>query len=145
MGQPPPPLQSLHTNNPLHSATLVTPFLPQGFHPNSKCPLNLLCWKHAHQSLKIYRNCNSTSTTKSLMPQAYEVHSASHCHLILCSKSENCLVDSQNIKTHDPSKKLNHQLFGPFLIKSDLMISTQSVPHSLMPSFQSSMLHCSTH
>src|SRR5882724_13317992 len=77
------PLAEFAYNNTLHSVTTVTlSLLTRVFIPNSKCPLNLLCWKLLTKLLQISRNCISTSVTKFHALKQYNVHSASRCLLI---------------------------------------------------------------
>src|SRR5882724_4132223 len=68
LGQPPSPGQVCIQQH-LALCNHGHPFLAnKGFHPNLKCPSNLLCQTLLTKLLQISKNCICTSMTRSLMP-----------------------------------------------------------------------------
>jgi len=118
LGQPPPPgqvcvQQYLALGDHGHPFL----FLTRVFIPKSKCPSKLLCWMMLTKLQQISRNCISTSTTKSPMPQAIQ----GPLSLLMppdssISSQRYCLARLMEHQNDVPLKKLDHLFLGPFLI-----------------------------
>src|SRR5882672_8323117 len=113
------PLAEFAYNNTSHSATMVTPFFTnKGFHPKLKVSLASVVLDAAHSvasdlnELHQYLHDQIAHALKQ-----YEVHSAPHRLPILSFQvGDTVWLDSRNIKTTCPSKKLDHRFLGPFPI-----------------------------
>src|SRR5882724_1379430 len=113
------PLAEFAYNNMLHSATMVTPFFAnKGFHPKLEVSIEPVVSEAAHQvvtdlkELHLYLCDQIRHTLKQ-----YEVHSASrHLPIPPFKVGDTVWLDSRNIRTTCPSKKLDHRFLGPFLI-----------------------------
>jgi len=113
------PLAEFTYNNTSHSATMVTPFFAnKGFHPKLEVSLEPVVSDTAHQvatdlkELDLYLHNQISRALKQ-----YEVHSTSRHLLIPPFKVRDTVwIDSWNIRTTCPSKKLNHHFLGLFLI-----------------------------
>jgi len=113
------PLAEFACNNTLHSATMVTPFFTnKGFHPKLEVSLEPVVLDTAHQvaadlkELHLYLRDQVSHALKQ-----YEVHSTSqHLPIPPFKVRDTVWLDSWNIRTTRPSKKLDHCFLGPFLI-----------------------------
>ena len=113
------PLAEFMYNNTLHSATMVTPFFAnKGFHPKLEVSLEPVVSEAAHQvatdlnELHLYLHDQISRAVKQ-----YEVHSASRRLPIPPFKVRDTVwLDSWNIRTTRPSKKLDHCFIRPFQI-----------------------------
>jgi len=113
------PLAEFAYNNTSHSVTMVTPFFEiKGFHPKLKVSLEPVVSEAAHQvatdlkELHLYLRDQVACALKQ-----YEVHSVFRRLLIPPFKvGDTVWIDSRNIRTTRPSKKLDHCFLGPFLI-----------------------------
>ena len=119
------PLAKFAYNNTLLSVTMVTPFFANnGFHPKLKVSLEPVVSVAAHQvatdlkELHLYL-CNQIARTL----KQYEVHSTSQCLLIpLFKVGDTVWLDTWNIRTTFPSKKLDHRFLGPFPIIEKVLL-----------------------
>src|SRR5467141_2565681 len=113
------PLAEFAYNNTSHSATMVTPFFAnKGFHPKLEVSLESFVSDAAHSiasDLKEPHQYLHDQITHVL--KQYKVHSAS-CRLPILpfQVGDTMWLDSRNIKTMRPSKKLDHRFLGPFPI-----------------------------
>src|SRR5882724_8479920 len=106
-------------NNTSHSATMVTPFFAnKGFHPKLEVSLEPVVSDTAHQvatdlkELHMYLRDQISCALKQ-----YKVHSVSRRLPIPPFKvGDTIWLDSRNIRTTRPSKKLDHRFLGPFPI-----------------------------
>src|SRR5882672_9073766 len=98
---------------------MVTPFFTnKGFHPKLEVSLASVVSDAAHSVASDLKELHQyLSDQISWALKQYEVHSAS-CRLPIPSfqVSDTVWLDSRNIKTMWPSKKLDHHFLGPFLI-----------------------------
>src|SRR5882672_6506938 len=98
---------------------MVTPFFTnKGFHPKLEVSLDSVVSDAAHSvasDLKELHQYLHYQIARAL--KQYEVHSAS-CRLLIppFQVSETVWLDSRNIKTTCPLKKLDHRFLGPFPI-----------------------------
>src|SRR5882724_5506015 len=113
------PLAEFAYNNMSHSVTMVTPFFAnKGFHPKLEVSLKPVVSEAAHQvatdlkELHLYLHDQISRALKQ-----YEVHSGSRRLPIPPFKvTDTVWLDSWNIRTTRPSKKLDHCFLGPFPI-----------------------------
>src|SRR5467141_680408 len=113
------PLAEFAYNTTSHSATMVTPFFAnKGFHPKLEVSLESVVSDAAHSvasDLKELHQYLCDQIAHAL--KQYEVHSASHrLFILLFWISDTIWLDSHNIRTTRPSKKLDHHFLGPFPI-----------------------------
>jgi len=111
------PLAEFAYNNTLHSVTLVTPFFTnKGFHPKLKVSLESVVSDTAHQVttdlMELHLHlCDQVSCAL----KQYEAHSAlQHLPMPPFKVGDAVWLDSWNIRTTYPSKKLDHCFLGPF-------------------------------
>src|SRR5882672_9092708 len=113
------PLAEFTYNNTSHSATMVTPFFAnKGFHPKIEVSLESVVSDAAHSvasDLKKLHQYLHDQIAHAL--KQYEVHSAPHrLPFPPFQVGDTIWLDTRNIKTTRPSKKLDHCFLGPFLI-----------------------------
>ncbi len=112
----------------MHSATTVTPFFAnKGFHPKLEVSLESVLSEHAHKmaadlkELHQYLQGQLQHTIK-----RYQLHSLDRRLPIPNFKvGDSVWLDSRNIKTKRPSKKLDHRFLSPFPVVE--MVSSHAV------------------
>jgi len=113
------PLAEFAYNNTSHSATMVTPFFAnKGFHPKLEVSLASVVSDAAHSvasDLKELHQYLCDQIAHAL--KQYQVHSAPRrLPIPPFQVGDTVWLDSRNIKTTRPSKKLDHRFLGPFPI-----------------------------
>jgi len=133
------PLAEFTYNNMSHSATMVTPFFTnKGFHPNSKCPSNLLCQRLLTKLLQISRSYICTSTTRSLVP-SNNMRSIPHWNAFRSPHSKLGTLSGWTCRTSEPHVLEEARPSLPWALSDHregviACILTWSVPSSVMNS-----------
>jgi transposase InsO family protein len=131
------PLAEFAYNNRVHASTRHTPFeLDSGQHPRMGIEPGLSTKREATEVFT-NRIKKATEEARSALQQAAEdmarFHNAHRGKKVTFKVGEKVWLDSRNIKTKRPSKKLDDRWFGPFLI--DEVISDNAYKLKLTPAF----------
>ena len=113
------PLVEFAYNNTQHLAMNVTLFFAnKGFHPKLEVSLESVPSECAHEMATDMKNLHQYLCDQlQLTIKQYEHHLANWCLPTPGFKAGDLVwLDTQNIKTKCPSKKLDHRHLGPFLI-----------------------------
>jgi hypothetical protein len=111
------PLAEFAYNNAEHSATKLTPFFAnKGFHPNLEVNIEAVPSTEANQATLDLRDVHIyVHDQLAIMCHQYEQQALGACPPFPALNIGNQVwLDTRNIKTKHPSKKLNHKKLGPF-------------------------------
>ena len=113
------PLAEFAYNNTSHSATQVTPFFAnKGFHPKLEVSLDTVPSETAHQMAADLKELHQYLREQIKVTLAQYRTSTDNRHTAIpkLNVGDEVWLDSRNIRTKRPSKKLDHRRLGPYPI-----------------------------